>query len=173
MDIKNKEIRLGLIARYLNAETSPAEEMILMDYYGNNNHVDNDEQAFAQMIRMEKMNVSLLSDEGVEEFDRIVSEAKQETKRIPLRWIGWASGIAATIALLFMMIPSSPQTSTLEIAQSIQQMMNLPMDDILSVTATPIDNCVWVKAELKDGSSKTFIMNKDQEKGTTTLLAIN
>ena len=173
MDIKNKEIRLELIARYLNAETSPAEEMMLMDYYGNNNRVDDDEQAFARMIRMEKMNVSLLSDEGVEEFDRIIGEAKQETKRIPLRWIGWASGIAATIALLFMMIPSSPQTSTLEIAQSIQQMMNLPKDDILSVTATPIDDYVWVKAELKDGSSKTFIMNKDQEKGTTTLLAIN
>ena len=113
MDIKNKEIRLELLARYLNAETSPAEEMMLMDYYGNNNRVDDDEQAFARMIQMEKMNVSLLSDEGVEEFDRIIGEAKQETKRIPLRWIAWASGIAATIALLFMMIPSSPQTSTL------------------------------------------------------------
>ena len=173
MDIKNKEIRLELIARYLNAETSPAEEKMLMEYYGSNNHVDDDEQAFAKMIRMEKMNVSLLSDEGVEEFDRIVGEAKQGTKRISLRWISWASGIAATIALLFMLVPSSLQTSTLEIAQSIQQVMNLPMDDILSITATPIDECVWVKAELKDGSSKTFIMDKDREKGTTTLLAIN
>lgn len=173
MDIKNKEIRLEVIARYLNAETSLTEEKMLMDYYGSNNHVDEDEQAFAQMIRMEKMNASLLSDEGVEEFDRMVGEAKKETKRIPLRWIAWASGIAATIALLFMMIPSSHQTSTLEIAQSIQQMMNLPMNDILSITATPIDDCVWVKAELKDGSSKTFIMDKDKEKGTTTLLAIN
>ena len=80
MDIKNKEIRLELIARYLNAEISPAEEKMLMEYYGSNNHVDDDEQAFAQMIRIEKMNVSLLSDEGVEEFDRIIGEAKQETK---------------------------------------------------------------------------------------------
>lgn len=173
MDIKNKEIRHRLIVRYLDAETSPTEEKMLMDYYAGNNQVDEDEQAFAQMIRMEKMNVSLLSDEGVEEFDRMVGEAKKETKRIPLRWIAWASGIAATIALLFMMVPSSPQTSTLDIAQSIQQVMNLPMDDILSITATPIDDCVWVKAELKDGSSKTFIMDKDREKGTTTLLAIN
>ena len=173
MDIKNKEIRLELIARYLNAETSPAEEKMLMEYYGSNNHVDDDEQAFAKMIRMEKMNVSLLSDEGVEEFDRIVGEAKQETKRIPLRWITWASGIAVAIVLLFMLVPSSPKTSTLEIAQSIQQVMNLPMDDVLSITATPIDECIWVKTELKDGSSKTFIMEKDKEKGTITLLAIN
>ena len=85
MDIKNKEIRLELIARYLNAETSPAEEKMLMEYYGSNNHVDDDEQAFAKMIRMEKMNVTLLSEEGVEEFDRIVGEAKQGTKRISLR----------------------------------------------------------------------------------------
>ena len=138
MDIKNKEIRLELIARYLNAETSPAEEMMLMDYYGNNNRVDDDEQAFARMVRMEKMNVSLLSDEGVEEFDRIIGEAKQETKRIPLRWIAWASGIAATIALLFMTIPSTPQTSTLEIAQSIQQMMNLSMDAIAELSDTDL-----------------------------------
>lgn len=173
MDIKNKEIRNRLIDRYLNAETSPVEEKMLRDYYERNKPVGEDEQAFARMIQMENMNASLLSDKGVEEFDRIVGEAKQTTKRIPLRWITWTSGIAATITLLFMLFPTSPGTNTLEIAQSVQQMMNLPMDDILSITATPIDNCVWIEVELEDDISKTFIMNRDEDNGTTTLLAIN
>lgn len=171
MDIRNKEIRQQLIIRYLDAETSPAEEKMLLEYYGKNNHVDDDEQAIAQMIRMENLNASILSDEGVEEFDRIIGGTKQETKRLPLRWIAWMSGIAATLALVFLMIPSSPKTNTLEIAQSIQQVINLPSDDIMSITATPIDEYVWIKATLKDGSVQTFIMNKEKE--TTTLLAIN
>lgn len=174
MDIKNKEIRRKLISRYLEAETSPTEERMLMDYYERNHHIDDDEQAFAQMIRMEKMNVSFLSDEGAEEFERIVGKEKQKTRRMPLRWMVWTSGIAAaTIALLFMMVPSSPHSDTIEIVQSIQQVMNLPMDDILSITATPVDDYVWVKATLKDGATQTFILEKDKEKGTTTLLAIN
>lgn len=171
MDIRNKEIRQQLIIRYLEAETSPTEEKMLLDYYGKNDHVDDDEQAIAQMIRMENFNASILSDEGVDEFDRIIGGTKQENKRLPLRWIAWMSGIAATLALVFLMIPSSPKTNTLEIAQSIQQVINLPSDDIMSITATPIDEYVWIKATLKDGSVQTFIMNKEKE--TTTLLAIN
>ena len=171
MDIRNKEIRQQLIIRYLDAETSPAEEKMLLDYYGRSHQIDDDEQAFAQMIRMENLNASLLSDEGVEEFDRIAGDTKQETKRLPLQWMAWMSGIAATLALMFMTIPSSPKTDTLEIAQSIQQVINLPLDDIISVTATPIDEYVWIKATLKDGSVQTFIMDKEKE--TTTLLAIN
>lgn len=73
-------------------------------------------------------------------------------------------GIAASIALFVIISPlSSPvrQTSeTVEIAQCIQQMVNMDMEDIISITATPIDECVWVRTELKDGSTKTFIMNR-------------
>ena len=173
IDIMNKEIRKSLIAKYLDAETSLVEERMLVDYYLDNKDVDEDEQAFAQMIRMENIHANLLSDEGVEEFDRIVNERKQETKRIPLRWMTWVGGIAASIALLFAIIPSSQMPETSEIAQSIQQVMNLGMDDIVSITATPIDKCVWVKVELENGEKKTFIMEKDKEMGTTSLLAIN
>ena len=173
IDIRNKEFRKKLIAKYLDAETSLTEEKVLVDYYLDNKDVDEDEQAFAQMIRMENIHASLLSDEGVEEFDRIVNEKKQESKRIPLRWMTWVGGIAASIALLFAVIPSSQVPETSEIAQSIQQVMDLGMDDVVSITATPIDKCVWVKVELENGEKKTFIMEKDKEMGTTSLLAIN
>lgn len=122
---------------------------------------------------MENIQTNLLSDKGVEEYDRIVSETKQESKRIPLRRMIWVGGIAASIALFFMLSPvfTSPKANTMEIVQCIQQVINLPMDEIASITATPVNDYVWVKAELKDGTTKTFIMSEN--KGTTSLLAIN
>ena len=173
IDIRNKEIRKSLIAKYLDAETSFAEERMLVDYFLSHKDVDEDEQAFVKMIRMENIQTNLLSDKGVEEYDRIVSETKQESKRIPLRRMIWVGGIAASIALFFMQSPvfTSPKANTVEIAQTIQQIINLPMDEIASITATPVNDYVWVKAELKDGTTKTFIMSEN--KGTTSLLAIN
>ena len=173
IDIRNKEIRKSLIAKYLDAETSFAEERMLVDYYLGNMDVDEDEQAFAQMIRMENIQTNLPSDKCLEEYDRIVSETKQESKRIPLRRMIWVGGIAASIALFFMLSPvfTSPKANTMEIVQCIHQVINLPMDEIASITATPVNDYVWVKAELKDGTTKTFIMSEN--KGTTSLLAIN
>lgn len=173
IDIRNKEIRKSLIAKYLDAETSFAEERMLVDYFLSHKDVDEDEQAFVKMIRMENIQTNLLSDKGVEEYDRIVSETKQESKRIPLRRMIWVGGIAASIALFFMLSPvfTSPKANTMEITQCIQQVINLPMDEIASITATPVNDYVWVKAELKDGTTKTFIMSEN--KGTTSLLAIN
>ena len=173
-NLNNKEIRKALIAKYLDAETSPEEEKFLSDYYICH-EADEDEREFAKMIRMENSYASVLSDEGAEEYDRIIMQTNSRPKRRTIRWMAWASGIAASIALFFVLksTPASPLPDTVEIAQSIQQMMNLDADGIKSITATPIDECVWVKAEFENGIVKTFIMSKDKEMNTTSLLAIN
>ena len=171
IDIQKKEVRQELIAKYLDAETSHNEEKILLEYYLTNNKVDDDEKGFAELIWVEYVNASLLSNEGVEEYERIVSEGKPKLRLKPSRWITWVSGIAATVVLFVWMVSSPQKSSTVEIAQTIQQVINLPMDEIASITATPVNDYVWVKAELKDGTTKTFIMSEN--KGTTSLLAIN
>ena len=51
-------------------------------------------------------------------------------------------------------------------------MMNLDTDGIVSISAVPVDECVWIKAKLEDGTVKTFILSKDKE-DTTSLLAVN
>ena len=174
MDIKDKEFRKKLIVKYLEAETSIAEEKMLTGYYLENKAVDEDELAIARMIRMDNVNTALLFDEGVDEYDRVVKETSSKIKRTSVRWIAWVSGIAATIALFFMLnaTPSSSLPDTTEIAQSIQQMMNLDTDGIVSISAVPVDECVWIKAKLEDGTVKTFILSKDKE-DTTSLLAVN
>lgn len=174
MDIKDKDTRMALVARYLEAETTVAEEALLAAYYAAN-EADEDERAIAQMIRMEHAGEALLSKEGAEEFDRIVSQTKSKPHIRRMVWIG---GVAAAIALLLVLnvaLPReaepSPAFTTMEIAGYVQQLMNV--EDIEAVTASPVKECVLVTATLADGSTKMFIMNKDPEEGSTSMLAIN
>ena len=177
MDIKDKDTRRALVARYLEAETTVAEEALLAAYYAAN-EAEEDERAIAQMIRMEHAGAALLSKEGAEEFDRIVSQAKSKQPKHHIRRMAWIGGVAAAIALLLVLnvtIPReaepSPAFTTVEIAGYVQQLMNV--EDIETVTASPVKECVLVTATLADGSTKMFIMNKDPEEGSTSMLAIN
>ena len=165
---------MALVARYLEAETTVAEEALLAAYYAAN-EAEEDERAIGQMIRMEHAGAALLSKEGAEEFDRIVSQTKSKPHIRRMVWIG---GVAAAIALLLVLnvtIPReaepSPAFTTMEIAGYVQQLMNV--EDIETVTASPVKECVLVTATLADGTTKMFIMNKDPEEGSTSMLAIN
>ena len=176
MDIKDKDTRMALVARYLEADTTVAEEALLAAYYAAN-EAEEDERAIAQMIRMEHANEALLSKEGAEEFDRIVSQTKPKQSRPIIRRIAWISG-AAAIALLLVLNVQLPQEevpseafTTVEIAGYVQQLMNV--EDVETVTASPIKECVLVTATLADGTTKMYIMNKDSEEGSTSMLAIN
>ena len=178
INIKDKEIRLQLIAKYLDAETTIAEEAMLHAYYMENK-ADEDEQAIARMICMEHADADLLSDEGAEEFDRIVSENQAKPRKATIRnlWIGgWAA--AVTLLLVLNIVTQrkeepapSAAFNTVEIAGCIQQLMTV--EDVTSVTASPVKECVLVTAQLADGTTKMFIMNKDSEEGSTSMLAIN
>ena len=176
INIKDKEIRLQLIAKYLEAETTIAEEAMLHAYYMENK-AEEDEQAIARMICMEHADADLLSDEGAEEFDRIVSENQAKPRKATIRnlWIGgWAA--AVTLLLVLNIVTQrkeepSAAFNTVEIAGCIQQLMTV--EDVTSVTASPVKECVLVTAQLADGTTKMFIMNKDSEEGSTSMLAIN
>ena len=177
MDIKDKDTRMALVARYLEADTTVAEEALLAAYYAAN-EAEEDERAIAQMIRMEHANEALLSNEGAEEFDRIVSQTKPKQSRPIIRRMAWISGVAAAIALLLVLNVQLPQEevpseafTTVEIAGYVQQLMNV--EDVETVTASPIKECVLVTATLADGTTKMYIMNKDSEAGSTSMLAIN
>ena len=176
INIKDKEARLQLITKYLEAETTIAEEAMLHTYYMENK-ADEDEQAIAQMICMEHADADLLSAEGAEEFDRIVSETKAKPRKATIRSL-WIGGWAAAVTLLFVLNVVTQRKeepnaafNTIEIAGCIQQLMTV--EDVTSVTASPVKECVLVTAQLADGTTKMFIMNKDSEEGSTSMLAIN
>ena len=177
-NVMDKEVRLQLIAKYLEAETTVAEEAMLHAYY-TEHKAEEDEQAIAQLICMEHADANVLSDEGAEEFDRIVSENQAKPRRGNVRNL-WIGGWAAAVTLLLVLnivtqrreepVPSAA-FNAVEIAGCIQQLMTA--EDVTSVTASPVKECVLVTAQLADGTTKMYIMNKDSEEGSTSMLAIN
>ena len=178
INIKDKEIRLQLIAKYLEAETTVVEEAMLHAYYMVNK-ADEDEQAIARMICMEHADADLLSDEGAEEFDRIVSKTKAKPRKTNVRHF-WIWGWAAAITLLFVLHivtqrMEEPATkaafNAVEIAGCVQQLMTV--EDVTSVTASPVKDCALVTAQLADGTTKMYVISKDSEEGSTSMLAIN
>ena len=175
-NVMDKEVRLQLIAKYLEAETTVAEEAMLHAYY-TEHKAEEDEQAIARMICMEHADANVLSDEGAEEFDRIVSENQAKPRRGNVRNL-WIGGWAAAITLLLVLNIAAQREeepsaafNAVEIAGCIQQLMTA--EDVTSVTASPVKECVLVTAQLADGTTKMYIMNKDSEEGSTSMLAIN
>lgn len=185
IDILNKDIRKSLINKYLNADTTAEEEKDIVKYYLANNDVDNDELAFAELIRMEHANSSLLSTEGAEEYDRIISKKKAEDKEenraqassilstIPWRWMTLIGGMAACLILLLSPKKQQQESDLIDMAHSLEQLVNLNNGDDITITAIPIGKSVWVEVVFADGTKKTFVMSQDKAMNTTSFLSIN
>lgn len=176
IDIKDKDVRMVLVAKYLEAETTVAEETLLAAYYAAN-EPEEEERAIALMIQMEHANETLLSEKSAEEFDHIVSQTRLKQPKPYFRRLVWAVGAAAIVLSLVFNVAlpreaaPSESITTVEIAGYVQQLINV--EDVETITASPVKDCVLVTATLTDGSTKMFIMNKDSEEGSTSMLAIN
>ena len=110
------------------------------------------------------------------EFDRILEAGERKRRRRIIRWTALAGcAAAAGIALLVWLTPAHPSSDTLlspvQIAEGIQQMNLLDIGDITSIEATPYASYAILTAHLKDGSTCSYILQFDDEAGTTTLLA--
>lgn len=169
--IEDKEYRQQLLESYLDAGTTVEEEIALAQYYATHTP-DADEAAAAALILAGYPQAAILSEDGEKFFDSTVS------RRLTARraWLAAAS-IAAAIALLFILLPAAenaePEFTPMEIAQNINTIMNLDTEDIESIIAEPKGAKVILIAKMKDGSSSTFVMSRDQEDGSTMITAQN
>ena len=170
-DINDKDYRTALIARYLEADTTVAEEALLAGYYAANK-ADDDETAVAGMIMMEHADAPLLSREGAKEYERIINMAPARPQRKKLYRLLWSGGIAAAVVLLFFFSYGTREEpepyaafDTIELAEHMQH--------VTSIKASPVQECVLLTATLADGSTKTFVMSKSEEEGSTSFIAIN
>lgn len=126
-------------------------------------------------MSMEKDNRTLaelekayLSDESAAEFDRIVRNSRARWRR-PMAGFALAAA-AAAIALILTLSPKRDVCTFdgLEIAEGIQQILNLDTDDVRSVTATPEGSRVILTARMKDGSECSYVMSRAE--GTDAVL---
>lgn len=171
MSIEDKDIRRSLIEKYLEAETTVSEEIALAQWFST--HVAcPDEAAVAKLVLLDHPTAEALSEEGVVEFDRIVGNQRRK----PIRHaIFYAAGIAAA-ALLFIVlhatVPKAPDFTPLEIAEEMNALMNIGMEEIESISAKPSGRNILITAYLKDGSSSTFLMSRNPETGGLQLLSM-
>ena len=141
IDIDNKLERKVLIENYLNAETTVGEERALAEYYATHT-ADADEETFAHLILACNPALKCLSDSGEQEFNQLVEGRRHAIGfRTALKWV---SGIAAAIALVAVIrgsivsyLDNQCDITPVEIAQTLNMLMNLSADEIESITATP------------------------------------
>ena len=172
----NKETRKLLIEKYLEVETTPGEEQMLRDWFAAR-PADEDEREFALLIALSAPCGHCLpeTDEAEAEFDRIVAtDEGRRRRKIACRSL-WATAAAAAAALLLWIVPTRPDSvnplTPIQIAEGIQQMMLLDIGDIESIVATPSGAGAILTAQLKDGSSCSYILTCNEDEGTASLLA--
>lgn len=177
-DLADKNSRKALIERYLEAETTPAEEQRLRDWFARH-QAEADEREIALLVGLAAPCASCLPelDETEAEFDRLVTAGGNGSGRRRLRWrAGIAAAAAAAIALFFFLRPVGSKEqpiSPVAIAEGIRQIMMLSPDEIETVVATPSGSKAILTAYLKDGRTFSYILTYDTDDGTTSLLAYN
>ena len=158
--IENKKYRQRLIARYLEADTTVQEEILLGEYYSTHK-VDADESDVAGLILMDWPKAEVLSD----------TEHKKGIRHISIA----ITAIAACVALLIIFIKPhiGCEFTPIEIAENINILMEFNVHDVESIVAKPQGSRVILTATMKDGSSSTFIMIRNRKDGSTRILANN
>lgn len=182
-DLADKNSRKALVERYLEAETTPAEEQRLRDWFARH-EPDPDEREIALLAGLSAPCASCLPelDETEAEFDRVVAAGEggaEDSRRMSrrgrcLRRGAVIAAAAAALALVLFLRPAreqEPPISPVIIAEGIRQIMLLSPDDIESVVATPAGSKAILTARLKDGRSCSYILQYDEDEGTTSLFA--
>ena len=172
MNLKDKNIRIALAEKYLDAETSVKEEIELAAYYSSH-RPDEDEKVFAAMLSATSGDY-LLSDEGADEFDKIAASGATRPKRRVFRWVsGIAAAAAVTFAIILPIRKSEPQISPLVIYEGISSLIKMNPEIVESVNAIPQGNKVLEKKKKKNGDERKFLLSYDEQKGTTSFSAYN
>ncbi len=102
-----------------------------------------------------------LSDDSAAEFDNLMQKGESRRRRQAVVY-GTLLAAAASLALFLTLSirGGEAQFNGIEMAEGIQQIMNLDTDNIRSVTATPKGNRVILTALMKDGSQCSYVMSR-------------
>ncbi|MGM9753097.1 MAG: hypothetical protein ACI3ZK_03465 [Candidatus Cryptobacteroides sp.] len=166
----DREYRKILIEKYLNTESSLEEERMLAKWFSAN-EAESDEMYVSKLLLAEYPEASYAIAE--KEFDTIVSKPGRRS-----RIMKWTFSFAACAALIislefFFTKQKTCDFNGLEIAQGIEQIMSLNMENVESISARPKGNNVIITALLNDGSSCSYLMSKDAETSAVSITAMN
>ncbi len=102
-----------------------------------------------------------LSEDSAAEFDNLVRKGESRRRCSAVVW-GTMLAAAASFALILTLSirGGEPRFNGIEMAEGIQQIMNLDADNVRSVTAIPEGKRVILSALMKDGSQCSYVMSR-------------
>lgn len=166
----NREYRKILIEKYLNAESSLEDERMLAEWFSTH-EAEADEASVSKLILAEYPECSY--NFAGKEFDAIVATAGRRSRI--MKWT-FSFAACATIVIglgIFYTKEKTCDFNGLEIAQGIEQIMSLDMENVESITARPKGNNVIITALMNDGSTCSYLMSKDAATSSVSITAMN
>lgn len=166
----NREYRKTLIEKYLNAESSLEEDRMLAEWFSVHK-AESDEESVSKILLAEYPEATCNT--AVKEFDAIVATAGRRSRI--MKWtFSFAACAAIAVGLGFYFEKArSCDFNGLEIAQGIEQIMSLNMENVESITARPKGNNVIITALMNDGSTCSYLMSKDAGTSSVSITAMN
>lgn len=182
INLDNKQERLALAARFLDAETTVQEEQMLARYYATH-PVESDEKEFAAMLAVSRSEAdsSLLADTS--EFDSIVG--KPVSKQHTILALTAAAAAVSLMIILPLSLRHKPAQSvmseqdeqsiisTSQIMEGMEMLSKIEVGEIESIYAQPTGNTVLITLRLKNGKEKTYIMSCDANENSMSFIALN
>ncbi len=171
--------RKELIKRYLDAETSLEEELLLAESFRQTPPQNEEEEKIeAMLLCMKDSAVPDSSEEeqsAEEEFDRIVSKSG---RRKGLVWAISSAMVAAAVILLFLLLkPAAPQTEDntdlIEQIQHIHLLSQLSLEEADKCEFRPIEGGYVMTAYFPDGKTASYILIAEEDGKTYSLLSLN
>lgn len=171
--------RKELIQRYLDAETSAEEELLLAESFRQTPPQNEEEEKIEAMLLCLKDSAASDSSEddriAEEEFDRIVSKSG---RRKGIIWAVSSAMAAAAVILLFLLLkPAAPQpednTDLIEQIQHIHLLSQLSLEDADKCEFRPIEGGYVMTAYFPDGETASYILIAEEDGKTYSLLSLN
>ena len=174
----SKMNRKDLIKKYLEAETSFAEEQDLAESFVVTPPADEEEMAVCQLLQEVKPVRTETLPEAADEFDRIVRQTRRRTVRI---WSMALSGVAAIlVAVVFLarkpetIGPAEPESiDTLDLLRKIQFISDLDPADADGYEFKPVGDGFIMTAHFNDGREASYILTTIDSGQSFYLVSMN
>ena len=167
--------RKDLIHRYLEADTTSAEERELAGSFASSLPESEEEMAVYRMLQaVEPAALEDLPEAGYE-FDRIVRKARTRKVR---SWSLAFSGIAAVLVAVFFLVrkpePVEPETTdVMELLQRLQFISSLDPAEADGYEFKPVGDGFIMTARFKDGREASYILTPMNEGQSFYLVSLN
>lgn len=125
---------------------------------------------------IEELEKTYLSDASENEFNAWIAKSRKK------RNVRWGLSCAASLLIVAFLgrsfkasnNPDTPgEITTVELIQTISMLTENSLDEIICINAIPGKDCIVIKAEFKDGITRTYLMKRGANGSSIEMTAQN